>query len=168
MIRIYQMLPVVAALGVGAGFAAPQFADNQSGCDKNCCSKACCDKATDAVSLVKLNIAMIGAGAQLLSEVKEAKDVAPAVTKLQAMTVKAKKLDECLAKMKPNDEQATAIAAMKGKSDEAIKKMVDQCRRLRIDNLMSPELRKAINDFAAAANIEEVVSVTTVEVIEED
>ncbi len=165
---MYKLLPVVAVLSTASVYAAPQAADNQSDCDKNCCRKACCDKSPDSVSLVKMNIAMIGAGAELLSDVKEVKDVTPAITELRMLTGKAKKLDQCLAKMKLTDEQAAAIVAMKEKSDDAIKALVDQCRRIRMDNLMTPELRKAINEFATAVNIEEVVSVTTVEVMEEE
>ncbi len=124
----------------------------------------------DPVDMVKQNIALINSAEEALDDVDEAEDVPAAITKLQALTTKAAELDKALSQVKPTEDQVASIVALNGDAHEAISDMIENCQRIMKDNLMSPQLRKAINDFAAAANIKAVESITTVteEVIEED
>lgn len=46
--------------------------------------------------------------------------------------------------------------------------MLENCERIQKDKLMTPALLKAVNDFADAANIDVVETITTVEQIVED
>lgn len=46
--------------------------------------------------------------------------------------------------------------------------LLENCQRIQKDKLMTPALLKAVNNFAAAANIEVVETITTVEQIVED
>ncbi len=150
MIQTYQVFPLVAVV-----CAASALAD-------------CPTTTMDPVDMVKQNISLICSAEEALDDVDDAEDVPAAITKLQALTTKASALDKALSQVKPTEDQTARIASLNGDANEAISDMIENCQRIMKDNLMSPELRKAINSFAAAANIKAVETITTVteEVIE--
>ena len=84
------------------------------------------------------------------------------------LTQQAKQLDKSMEKMKLTSEQAIRITKLNGDAQDTIVDMLENCERIQKDKLMTPALLKAVNDFADAANIDVVETITTVEQIVED
>ena len=90
------------------------------------------------------------------------------IKQLNALTQQAKQLDKSMEKMKLTSEQAIRITKLNGDAQDTIVDMLENCERIQKDKLMTPALLKAVNDFADAANIDVVETITTVEQIVED
>lgn len=147
MIQTYQILPVAAIV---------------------CSVSAFAQTATDPVQLVQQNIDLVASANKILDDVKDAAAAPKAVQQINALTTQAKALDKALDKIKLTSDQAIKIAKLNGDSQDVIVKLLENCARLQQANLLGPELTKALNKFADAANIEVVESFTTFEEIEED
>ena len=143
MIQTYQVLPVVAIV---------------------CSASAFAQNAADPVQMVKQNIDLISSANKVLDDVKDNAAVEIAIKQLNALTQQAKQLD----KMKLTSEQAIRITKLNGDAQDTIVDMLENCERIQKDKLMTPALLKAVNDFADAANIDVVETITTVEQIVED
>lgn len=94
--------------------------------------------------------------------------VAIAIKQLDALTQKAKQLDKSMENVKLTSQQAIRITKLNGDVQDTIVDLLENCQRIQKDKLMTPALLKAVNNFAAAANIEVVETITTVEQIVED
>ena len=70
--------------------------------------------------------------------------------------------------VKLTSQQAIRITKLNGDVQDTIVDLLENCQRIQKDKLMTPALLKAVNNFAAAANIEVVETITTVEQIVED
>lgn len=147
MIQTYQILPVVAIV---------------------CSASAIAQNAADPVQMVKQNIDLISSANKVLDDVKDNTAVEIAIKQLNALTRQAEQLDKAMEKMKPTSEQAIRITKLNGDAQDIIVDMLENCQRIQEKKLMSPALLKAVNDFADAANIEVVETITTVEQIVED
>lgn len=147
MIQTYQVLPVVAIV---------------------CSAAAMAQNTADPVQLVQQNIALISSANKVLDDVKDNAAVDIAIKQLNALTQQAKTLDKGMEKMKLNSDQAIKIAKMNGDAQDTIVDMLENCARIQKDKLMTPALMKAVNNFADAANIQVVETVTSVEEIVED
>ena len=144
MIQTYQVLPVVAIV---------------------CSASAFAQNAADPVQMVKQNIDLISSANKVLDDVKDNAAVEIAIKQLNALTQQAKQLDKSMEKMKLTSEQAIRITKL---NQDTIVDMLENCERIQKDKLMTPALLKAVNDFADAANIDVVETITTVEQIVED
>ena len=140
MIQTYQVLPVVAIV---------------------CSASAFAQNASDPVQMVKQNIDLISSANKVLDDVKDNAAVEIAIKQ-------AKQLDKSMEKMKLTSEQAIRITKLNGDAQDTIVDMLENCERIQKDKLMTPALLKAVNDFADAANIDVVETITTVEQIVED
>lgn len=147
MIQTYQILPVVAIV---------------------CSASAMAQNAVDPVALVKQNVDLISSANKILDDVKDNTAVGIAIKQLDALTQKAKQLDKSMEKMKLTSEQAIRITKLNGDAQDTIVNMLENCERIQKDKLMTPALLKAVNNFADAANIEVVETITSVEQIVED
>ena len=139
MIQTYQVLPVVAIV---------------------CSASAFAQNAADPVLISSAN--------KVLDDVKDNAAVEIAIKQLNALTQQAKQLDKSMEKMKLTSEQAIRITKLNGDAQDTIVDMLENCERIQKDKLMTPALLKAVNDFADAANIDVVETITTVEQIVED
>ena len=147
MIQTYQILPVVAIV---------------------CSASALAQNAADPVQMVKQNVDLISSANKVLDDVKDNAAVEIAIKQLNALTQQAKQLDKAMEKMKLTSEQAIRITKLNGDAQDTIVDMLENCGRIQKDKLMTPALLKAVNNFADAANIEVVETITTVEQIVED
>lgn len=118
-----------------------------------CSASAFAQNAADPVQMVKQNIDLISSANKVLDDVKDNAAVEIAIKQLNALTQQAKQLDKSMEKMKLTSELVD---------------MLENCERIQKDKLMTPALLKAVNDFADAANIDVVETITTVEQIVED
>ena len=147
MIQTYQILPVVAIV---------------------CSASAMAQNAVDPVELAKQNVDLISSANKVLDDVKDNTAVAIAIKQLDALTQKAKQLDKSMENVKLTSQQAIRITKLNGDVQDTIVDLLENCQRIQKDKLMTPALLKAVNNFAAAANIEVVETITTVEQIVED
>ena len=147
MIQTYQILPVVAIV---------------------CSASAMALNAVDPVELAKQNVDLISSANKVLDDVKDNTAVAIAIKQLDALTQKAKQLDKSMENVKLTSQQAIRITKLNGDVQDTIVDLLENCQRIQKDKLMTPALLKAVNNFAAAANIEVVETITTVEQIVED
>ena len=147
MIQTYQILPVVAIV---------------------CSASAMAQNADDPVELAKQNVDLISSANKVLDDVKDNTAVAIAIKQLDALTQKAKQLDKSMENVKLTSQQAIRITKLNGDVQDTIVDLLENCQRIQKDKLMTPALLKAVNNFAAAANIEVVETITTVEQIVED
>lgn len=150
MINSFAYIPAVTVLCV-----APAIAND-------------CETCKDPVQFVQKNIDLINDANKVLDEVKDAAAIDPAIRKLDALTGKATMLDKCMAKVKLDSDQAIKITKMNAEAQSSIVALLENCSRLQKAKLMPDNLTKAINQFAAAANIQIVETITTVEEIIED
>jgi len=109
-----------------------------------CSASAFAQNAADPVQMVKQNIDLISSANKVLDDVKS------------------------MEKMRLTSEQAIRITKLNGDAQDTIVDMLENCERIQKDKLMTPALLKAVNDFADAANIDVVETITTVEQIVED
>ena len=146
MIQTYQVLPVVAIV---------------------CSASAFAQNAADPVQMVKQNIDLISSANKVLDDVKDNAAVEIAIKQLNALTQQAKQLDKSMEKMSllPSSYPHHQIER---DAQDTIVDMLENCERIQKDKLMTPALLKAVNDFADAANIDVVETITTVEQIVED
>ena len=147
MIQTYQIVPVVAIV---------------------CSASAMAQNAGDPVELAKQNVDLISSANKVLDDVKDNTAVAIAIKQLDALTQKAKQLDKSMENVKLTSQQAIRITKLNGDVQDTIVDLLENCQRIQKDKLMTPALLKAVNNFAAAANIEVVETITTVEQIVED
>ena len=147
MIQTYQVLPVVAIV---------------------CSASAFAQNAADPVQMVKQNIDLISSANKVLDDVKDNAAVEIAIKQLNALTQQAKQLDKSMEKMKLTYEKAIRFSKMNGDAQDFFVDMLVNCECIQKDKLMTPALLKAVNDFADAANIDVVETITTVEQIVED
>ena len=124
--------------------------------------------AVDPVELAKQNVDLISSANKVLDDVKDNTAVAIAIKQLDALTQKAKQLDKSMENVKLTSQQAIRITKLNGDVQDTIVDLLENCQRIQKDKLMTPALLKAVNNFAAAANIEVVETITTVEQIVED
>ena len=116
-----------------------------------CSASAFAQNAADPVQMVKQNIDLISSANKVLDDVKDNAAV-----------------EIAMEKMKLTSEQAIRITKLNGDAQDTIVDMLENCERIQKDKLMTPALLKAVNDFADAANIDVVETITTVEQIVED
>ena len=147
MIQTYKILPVVAIV---------------------CYASDMEQNAVDDVELAKQNVDLISSANKVLDDVKDNTAVAIAIKQLDALTQKAKQLDKSMENVKLTSQQAIRITKLNGDVQDTIVDLLENCQRIQKDKLMTPALLKAVNNFAAAANIEVVETITTVEQIVED
>ena len=117
---------------------------------------------------MKQNIAGISSENKVVDQVKDNAAVEIASHLLNALTQQAKQQNKSMEKMKLTSEQAIRITKLNGDAQDTIVDMLENCERIQKDKLMTPALLKAVNDFADAANIDVVETITTVEQIVED
>ena len=116
-----------------------------------CSASALAQNAADPVQMVKQNVDLISSANKVLDDVKDNAAVEIAIKQLNALT-----------------QQAIRITKLNGDAQDTIVDMLENCERIQKDKLMTPALLKAVNNFADAANIEVVETITTVEQIVED